>query len=125
MVRQLRESNWLSFAPDASHVDISAQGTGGTKHGRLVRKLVDRTDDDSAVLAPAIGARLSPPVLPDVGATVTFGSPFGDNAQSIAGIVSMMPRSSCSRTLTTPRTFGYVTKAADPRIGQIAAKFRF
>jgi len=22
-------------------------------------------------------------------------------------------------------TFGYVTKAADPRIGQIAAKFRF
>ncbi|WP_263354615.1 TonB-dependent receptor [Acidicapsa acidisoli] len=28
-------------------------------------------------------------------------------------------------TLTIPGTFGYVTKAADPRIGQIAAKFRF
>ena len=67
VIRQLRKSNGLSFASSVGQIDISAESTRRTKHGGLVRKLVDRSDDNPSMFALAIGARFSPSVLPNVG----------------------------------------------------------
>jgi hypothetical protein len=92
VIRQLRERNGLSFAPDVSHVDISTQSAGRANHRCLVPKLIDRSDDHSAVFALAIGARLPPSVLPDVGVSPTLAS---HDAAILHGLTSdfNLPRS--------------------------------
>src|SRR5450631_2381013 len=72
VLRQLRKGHRLCFASHVGQIDISAKCARCTKRGGLIRKPVDRSDDNPPVLAFPIGARLSPSVFPNVGATPTF-----------------------------------------------------
>jgi hypothetical protein len=54
------------FTADIGHVDVLRQSSGCANLRFLVSKLIDRSDNNSAMFAPALGAWLSPSVFPDV-----------------------------------------------------------
>src|SRR5215469_3450411 len=74
VISQLRESDGLSFAANVRHVDVAAQRASCAYGCIFVPKLDDRSDDYSAVFAPAIWPGLSPSVFPNVWTALTLAS---------------------------------------------------
>jgi hypothetical protein len=67
VLAQLRERDGLSFTANIGHVDVSTQSSGRAYHRVFVSKPIDGSDNHSAVFTLAVGARLPPSVLPNVG----------------------------------------------------------
>jgi hypothetical protein len=74
VISQLRENERLPFAAKICHVDLPAQRADCAYGCIFVPKLENRSDNHSAMFAPVVRTRLSPPVFPNVGTAPTLAS---------------------------------------------------